>query len=179
MAEKWEDIEGYEGVYQVSDCGNVRSITHYDCNKRNRINGRILKPGRKENGYLQVTLCDKQGKKKIYYVHRLVMRAFVGECPDGCEVNHIDENKSNNCLCNLEYVSHKVNINYGSCIQKRSAKKMRAVQQFNKNGTYIREFSSTIEAEKETKIWHNNISSVCKGKTKTAGGYVWKYKEAE
>lgn len=175
--ETWKDIEGYNGVYQVSDYGNVRSTDHYDCNKRNRIAGRTLKPGRKNNGYLQVTLSDNFGEVKRYYVHRLVMNAFVGKCPEGYEVNHIDEDKENNALCNLEYVSHKENVNYGTNIKRRTEKNKKAIQQFSRDGIYISDFESTIEAEIKTGIWHNNISKVCKGKAKTAGGFVWKYKE--
>lgn len=179
MKEIWKDINGYNGVYQVSNFGNVRSNEHFDRNKRNRIAGRILRPGTKENGYLQVALRDNTGKPKNYYVHRLVMNAFAGECPDGCEVNHIDENKSNNHISNLEYVCHRTNINHGTNIYRRSIKSQKAVEQFSMDGVYITEFSSTIEAEIQTGIWHNNISKACKGKAKSAGGFIWKYKNGK
>ena len=179
MDEVWKDINGYSGVYQVSNFGRVRSIDHLDCNKRNRIKGRILKPGLKSNGYFQVALSDSTGKSKNYYVHKLVMETFVGECPKDCEINHIDENKTNNNVSNLEYVSHRININHGTNLWRRSQKHRKAIQQFSKDGIYMAEFPSTIDAEKETGIWHNNISKVCKGKAKTAGGFIWKYKWTE
>jgi len=124
-------------------------------------------------------LRDAYGKQKNHYVHRLVMETFIGECPDGCEVNHIDENKANNNISNLEYVTHKTNINYGSNIQRRTSKQSKPVAQYSCEGELIAEFSSTVDAEKETGIWHNNISKVCKGKAKTAGGFVWRYKWTE
>ena len=176
MTEEWRDIDGYDGIYQVSNLGNVRSVTHFDCNGRNRIAGRTLKPGTKANGYLQIRLSDKSGKSRNHYVHRLVMSAFVGKCPDCCEVNHIDENKANNNLDNLEYVTHKNNVNHGTNLYRQAKKHRKIVEQFSKSGLYIKEYSSTVEAEKETGIWHNNISKVCKGKAKTAGGFVWQYK---
>lgn len=179
MSEMWKDIKGYEGLYQVSNLGNVRSLEHLDKNKRNRIVGRVLKPGMKAYGYLQVGLRDGYGKQKNYYVHRLVMEAFVGECPDGCEVNHIDENKANNNISNLEYVTHKTNMNYGTNIQRRATKRRKAVVQYSWDGNVTAEYESTVEAEKATGVWHNNISKVCKGKTKTAGGFMWKYKRDE
>lgn len=179
MREQWEDIKGYDGVYQVSNLGRVKSIDHFDCNKRNRIKGRILKPAIKRNGYLQIALSDRTGKSKNYYVHKLVAEAFIGNCPKDCEVNHIDENKANNNVLNLEYVSHRININHGTNLLRSAQKRRKPVLQFEKGGEYIAEFSSTIEAEKETGVWHNNISKVCKGKAKTAGGFIWRYKWIE
>lgn len=176
MNEIWKDVDGYDGVYQVSNLGRVKSKDHFDCNRRNRIKGRILKPGIKRNGYMQVLLSDCTGKAKNHYVHKLVIEAFIGKCPKDCEVNHIDEDKSNNNVTNLEYVNHKTNISHGTAILRRTKKCRKAVQQFTKNGIYIADFASTIDAEKETGIWHNNISKVCKGKAKTAGGFIWKYK---
>lgn len=176
MGEVWKDINGYRGVYQVSNFGNIRSVDRLDCNKRNRIAGRIIRPGEKGNGYLQVSLVNAEGVRKNHYVHRLVMETFIGKCPDNCEVNHIDEDKKNNNLSNLEYVTHKTNINYGTGINRQVQRHKKAVEQYSINGIFITEYSSTIEAERQTGIWHNNISKVCKNKAKTAGGYVWRYK---
>lgn len=179
LKEIWRDITGYDGIYQVSNLGNVRSIEHIDCRKRNRIAGRVLKPGKKQNGYLQVVLKDETGKSKNYYVHRLVMKAFVGECPAEYEVNHIDENKSNNTLENLEYVTHRCNINHGTGKFRSAAKKGKPVEQYSTDDEWLAEYASTSEAERITGVWHNNISKACKRKVKTAGGYIWKYKEGK
>lgn len=176
MDEVWKDIKGYRGVYQVSNCGNIRSVDHYDRNGRNFIAGKLLRPGLKDNGYLQISLCNNTGKAKNHYVHRLVMETFIGECPDGYEVNHIDENKRNNNISNLEYVSHRININHGTNLLRSALKRRKAILQFSKDGIFLAEYSSTIEAEKETGVWHNNISKTCKGKARTAGGFIWKYK---
>lgn len=176
MQEIWKDINGYDGVYQVSNTGLVRSADHMDFKNRNRIKGRILKQGKKENGYMQVSLTDKNGKAKNYYVHRLVVNAFT-KCGDEYEVNHIDENKQNNTLENLECVQHKENVSYGTRLERIAKKHRKAVMQFDLDGKFINEFCSTVEAEKMTGVFHNNISAVCKRKVRTAGGFVWRYKE--
>lgn len=98
MEEVWKDIPNYEGLYEVSNFGNVYSV-------RKKIR---LKPGDNGYGYLSVVLC-KNGIQTNYKVHRLVMLAFIGEPPAGCEVNHIDGNKSNNRLDNLEYITSSEN----------------------------------------------------------------------
>ena len=107
--EIWKDIVGFEGVYQVSNLGNVRRIIFR--NKQvTKAQVTRMAPIVKDNGYVYVSLRNK-GIRKNHYVHRLVMSAFVGENVD-LEVNHIDFNRSNNVLSNLEYCTHKENINY-------------------------------------------------------------------
>lgn len=108
MKEIWKDIEGYEGCYQVSNFGNVKSLNYMHTGKE-----QILKLKTKKSGYLQVNLC-KDGKIKTYTIHRLVAKAFV-ENPDNLpQVNHIDEDKTNNRFDNLEWCDQKYNNNYGT-----------------------------------------------------------------
>lgn len=101
--EEWKSVVGYEGLYEVSDFGRVKSLP------RKWAKGGMLKPAPDEWGYSTVGLC-KNGKRKTNRIHILVMQTFNGECPEGCEVEHIDGNPSNNCLENLRYVTHKENM---------------------------------------------------------------------
>ena len=109
MTEIWKDIEGHEGVHQVSNLGNIRSIDHIDKNHRH-CKGKILKPRLIRRGYLQVTFRSY----KPLYVHRAVAMAFVPGYFDGAQVNHKDENKTNNNAENLEWCTRKYNANYGT-----------------------------------------------------------------
>lgn len=99
--EQWKNICGYEGVYSVSNLGNVRRELN---NGRNTISGRILVPAKSNKGYLRVSL-SKDGVKKDYSIHVLVATAFIGVCPENHEVNHKDGIKTNNKLSNLEYLT--------------------------------------------------------------------------
>jgi len=111
MQEVWKKIPNYDG-YLISNMGVVKSIDRLSSNGRH-LKGKILKALKTSGGYLSVSLC-KDGEDKHYAIHRLVMLAFVGECPKGMEINHIDENKQNNCLSNLEYVTPSENCNHGT-----------------------------------------------------------------
>lgn len=136
--EKWKTIKDYEGLYEVSNNGLVRSLNY----KRSGIVKELSQ--KNINGYLFVCLC-KEGKRKDFYVHRLVVEAFIGEIPKGLVVNHKDENPSNNNVDNLEICTYKYNNNYGSVKEristtltgiKRSPEtcaKMSAAKKGNKN----------------------------------------------
>jgi len=119
MQEVWKPVVGYEGLYEVSDAGRVRSLgrpykmrnSHkpevvMDCRKP----ARILKPGVKSNGYCQVMLYALDRSTWQPLVHRLVLEAFVGPCPDGMECNHINKQPYDNRLCNLEWITHAENM---------------------------------------------------------------------
>lgn len=118
MEEIWKDVVGYEGYYQVSNLGNVRGVDRYvietNTNKRKLIKGKMLTKHEKDNGYRQVNLT-KDGKTTFHYVHRIVMKAFkpLNDYTD-MEVNHIDYNRSNNELSNLEWTNHKDNVVHSS-----------------------------------------------------------------
>ena len=175
--EIWKDIEGYEGLYKVSNMGNVKSLKYGK--------ERILKAQDDGHGYLKVFLW-KDGKKKNCRVNRLVAIAFL-ENPDNLpEVNHKDENPKNNCADNLEFCDRVYNCNYGTRNQ-RVAEKLRGrkhtnnsklskpVIAINKINGLILEFSSTHEASRQTGTNQGNIVSCCSGKLKTAGNYYWMY----
>ena len=177
------DIENYENLYQISNLGRVYSL----------ISGKFLKPQKDKDNYRQVVLC-KNGKKKTYKIHRLVASAFIPNPLHLPQVNHKDENKTNNRVSNLEWMSHKENMNYGTrtermmrhpnwrasiekCLKAAHEKLSKSVLQFDKQGEFVNEYPSTWEAARQTKINQGDISQCCLGKRKSAGKYVWKYKE--
>lgn len=114
-SEEWRDIKGYEGLYQVSNLGRVKSLARHKKNrgKLQKVEETIRIPTVEKNGYARVDL-SKDGKRKMYCVHRLVAEAFVPNCENKPQVNHIDENRSNNNANNLEWVTNKENCNYGT-----------------------------------------------------------------
>lgn len=103
--ERWKSIKGYEGLYEVSDWGRVRSLNYGKV--------KVLSPIDNGKGYLRVMLC-KDGKKKQFLVHRLVWVSFRGTIPKGMQINHLNEDKSDNRLSNLEMVTAKQNVNHGT-----------------------------------------------------------------
>lgn len=166
MKEIWLPINGYEGLYEVSSFGRVRSLNYSRTGQT-----RILVSAQKKNGYLQVGLF-KNRKRKNYKVHRLVAEAFIPNWFDDKQVNHIDEDKTNNRVENLEWCSAKYNINYGT----RNEKLSKIVLQFSKTGEFIKEWSSIMEAERNG-FNNGNIVSCCRGKRKSHKGFIWRYKE--
>lgn len=113
--EQWRPVNGYEGLYEVSSLGRVKSLNYNHTGRE-----KILKSGKHRDGYLQVDLC-KNGKRKMFRVHRLVAEAFLPNHEGLPEVNHRNEDKTNNCVSNLEWCSSKYNTNYGSRNKKIAA----------------------------------------------------------
>ena len=122
--EEWRDIKGYEGLYQVSNEGRVKSLdrivtanSRWGKTRKMMFKGRDVKQFIGENGYFKVSLC-KNGKPISKDVHRLVYEAFNGKILDNMQVNHIDENKTNNTLSNLNLLTPKENTNWGTAIER-------------------------------------------------------------
>lgn len=114
MIEEWRPVEGYEGLYEVSNTGRVRSFDRYVKGKSYRLHkGKVLSPGKNSRGYLSAVL-SYNGKHKSITVHRLVAQAFLPNPDNLPEINHKDEDKTNNSVDNLEWCDHKYNNNYGS-----------------------------------------------------------------
>ena len=181
MAELWLPVAGYEGLYEVSNQGRVRSLprnvkTHRG--KGYRVSpGRILSPASSGCGYVEVEL-SKDGIRKKLLIHRLVASAFIDN-PDGFpQVNHKDENKMNNCVENLEWCTAKYNANYGTGFlrakPKMSEAKKKKVAKCE-NGVIIAIYSSIGEAAKSVCSDPGHIGKCCNKKQKTSAGYQWKY----
>ena len=173
--EIWKDIKGFEGIYQVSNLGRVKSLERIDA-LGHRLKEKILKPHPNGNGYYNVGLC-KNSVRKFYQVHRLVYEAFNGQIPEGLQVNHINEIKTDNRLENLNLMTPKENCNYGSRNERRAKKQSKVVLQFTLDNILVKEYPSVRQAERETGFSHGDISACCNGKRKTAHGYKWQYKE--
>lgn len=169
MKEIWKDIEGYEGLYQVSNLGRVKRLKGKYMSKE-----RILKPCENNTGYLQVHLC-KNSKSKFYKVHRLVALAFIQNPENKQQVNHIDETKLNNVVSNLEWVTAKENNNHGTRIERSiisNQKKVKAIDIANGEYNY---YESLKACGMELGIEPSSITKQLKGKLKQTGGYVFEY----
>lgn len=179
--EYWKDIDGYEGIYQVSNLGRVRSLNRYIDNRGTQqlIKGKIYIGNNNGNGYLYINLC-KSGKITRKATHRLVAEAFIDNPNNLPQVNHKDENKQNNCVDNLEWCDAKFNANYGTRnkrmknnIIKKYSKK---VIQYDLDGNFIREFNSIEDTAKHFNVTSQSINRCCKGKLKRCKNYIFKFK---
>lgn len=192
--EEWRDIIGYEGLYQVSSQGRVRSVDRYINYKNTGVSlrkGRILKPKTDKDGYLIVNLSSN-GKIKTHKVHRLVAQAFIPNPHNYPCVNHKDENPKNNCVDNLEWCTVAYNNNYGTKLERQtiSFKKgehhryygenpnAKPVIQYDKDGNIIKEFDCIKSAAEYYNICCQVIWLNINGKTKTCHNSVWKFKKA-
>ena len=168
--EIWKDVIGFEGKYQVSNLGNVRSLNY----KRLGIIKEIS-PETDLNGYLCVTLYAGHCEQHRKMVHRLVAETFLLNPSNLPQVNHKDENKKNNKLDNLEWCNAKYNINYGTGHQKtvKAALENQAftVKCLDDNREYI----SARDAARDKNTQHSGILRCCRGERKTAGGYHWAF----
>ena len=178
--EVWRDIPNYEGLYRVSNLGRVKSLERIDALGRKRKE-RILKPQLNHNGYYLIGLC-KNSIVKQYLVHRLVYEAFNGTIPEGYEINHLDERPVNNRLENLNLMTHKENINFGTGIERChnqliNGKCSKSVLQFTLDDIFVKEYPSIMQVERETGFGNRHICECCKGKLKTAYGFKWRYKQ--
>ena len=173
MSEVWRDIEGYEGLYQVSNQGRVKSLERKDRLGRT-VKERILKPGVVGSGYLMISLCTG-GKQKMFSVHRLVCQAFHENPDNKPQVNHINEDKTDNRACNLEWSTAKENMNHGTHNERVAKARSKPVGQYTRYGDLVKVWPSTQEAERQAGFNHGNISEVANGNRKTACGFIWKY----
>ena len=180
IGEVWRPIPNYEGFYEVSNMGKVRSVYRYR---------RVLKPMISNTGYERVDLF-KNRRREQFSVHRLVAMAFIDNPNAKPFVNHKDEHKLNNSADNLEWVTHVENCRYGTAITRRtehldySKRRInnagqilacsKPIIQYDKSGNYIREWKSATECSKETGFSISGIRSVVRGKRNSIFGYVFK-----
>lgn len=179
--EIWKDISGYEGLYQVSNLGNVKSM---NWGGRGYSKNLYLKPHNK--GYLQVEL-KKDGKRKMFVVHRLVAQAFIQNPNNFPIVNHKDENKTNNSAENLEWCDYKYNVRYSLLLrgiapgEKKKPTRRNSklagfrVIQLDLFGNVIREWNNSREIFLTTGMSDWSISECCRGNRKKAYGFIWRY----
>lgn len=211
--EEWRPVKGYEGLYEVSSFGRVRSLDRW-VRFRNTTSfkkGQILKQRLHKLGYYILRLANNQGIRASHQVHRLVMSAFVPNPDNLPMVNHRNEVKTSNYPDNMEWCDAKYNVNYGTCVMRGVAKRKgmkrtketcekisisnmgkkrspetckilrekssKPVLQCDLEGRLIAEWESMKVAQQILGIWSANISKCCKGKVKTAGGFIWRYKK--
>lgn len=187
---EWREIDGFPN-YMVSNTGEIKSLNYNKTGKE-----KVLIPHKLSNGYLGINLYDNDKKSCYLLIHRLVAQAFLPN-PNGCRIiNHKDENRSNNSVNNLEWCSHKYNLNYGNRNSKLSNSLTNnpffsiPVPQYSKTREFLKEFPSIAEAARTVnngniKAAVTNILKCCNGvadtqfgtvKRKTAYGYIWKFK---
>ena len=171
--ELWRDIRGYENLYEASNWGRIRSL------KYGKV--RILKPVKTKDGYLRVVL-HKDGIAKTFLVHRLVWETFNGTIPDGHEINHINEDKTDCSLVNLNLLTHKANSDWGTRNKRISEKNTngklsQAVLQLTYPGLeFMCEWPSIHEAARNG-FSQSHVSACCRGERKSHKGVTFRYKE--
>lgn len=204
----WKDIKGYEGLYQVSNLGNIKSmprtiVTNNRFGKMTKYTkSREIKPHlNKKTGYYQVHL-SKNKKTKMFLLHRLVAETFIPNMDNKPQINHINANKTDNRIENLEWCTSSENIKHAfannlshsnfkvQCGSKHhffgkhhsieSKQKMKEshykkIIQYDKNNKLIKIWNGIKQIEEELNINNGNISQCCRSKRKTAGGYIWRY----
>ena len=178
LNEIWKDVTGYEGFYQVSNYGRVKSLKYRKKNEEHLLRQQAY-------DYKRVQLW-RNGKCKFAQVHRLEYEAFYGPIPENMQVNHINEDKYDNRLENLNLLSLQDNLNWGTA-RERSAKKRyntkaygmgsKTIMQYDLEGNFIQEWPSQKEIQRALGFLQSNISAVCINKAKTAYGYKWKFKD--
>lgn len=170
--EIWKDVKDYEGLYQVSNKGQIKRTKHTRSNGRGyyTVNERILSTHLNNKGYKIITLC-KNNKVKTHILHRLIAEAFIPNPDNLPQINHKDENKTNNDIKNLEWCTHKYNNNYGTKNNRTALKRGKPVI-CEETGVI---YTSLHDAERKTGVDYRNIHACCSGRYKTSGGYHWKY----
>lgn len=201
MEEVWKAVVGYEGLYQVSNLGRVRSCDKLFWNGKTfaKMKARVLKPFLDGGGYLCISLSNKSHKNKKYKVHRLVAFAFLPNKNNYPIINHKDENKTNNFVfinndgsvdeskSNLEWCTYSYNIKYGTgmtrmveSIRRRNGgiwNRQQAVCQFDLNGNFIAKFASATDAAKANNITRKNVTTCCNNQVSYSKGYIWLYEK--
>lgn len=186
--EVWKDIKGYEGFYQVSNLGRVKSLKRKVYAGRGRTRWqyeRIMSDSKTNgNGYKIVTL-NKKSKEKNKYIHRLVAEAFLENPHNYKYINHKDENKFNNCVENLEFCTAQYNCTYNNAHVKRGLRfrnnliNSKKIYQLDEENNIIKEYPSAAEAGRQLGITSSSIGACLKGLQQHSAGYKWKYADEE
>lgn len=183
MTEEWRDIVGFEGYFQISNMGNIRSLDRYIEYKNGKKilrKGKNIRPVKCSNGYYEAQM-SRDGKRTVMLLHRAVAQAFIPNPNNLPEVNHKDENIANNCVDNLEWCTSKYNANYGTRNQRNfekvNKKQQKPVNQLTLSGEFIKRWDGICQASRSLGICDSQIIRVCKHKprSETAGGFKWEY----
>ena len=162
----WKNIKGYEGFYQISDEGQVKSLIGKEA--------KLISCTRLKSGYIDFGLC-KDKKKYHHLAHRLVGIAFLNNPNNLPEINHKDENKSNNNVDNLEWCTSKYNSNYGTGIARSAKAKEKKTNQLTRDNKFIKSWVSQTVASNSLGIPRAHICSCCNGNRATTGGFKWEH----
>jgi hypothetical protein len=189
MKEIWKDINGYEGMYQISNLGRVKSLARIVERQNNHdlfVRERILTNGTYLNGYKYARL-HRGGQTKNELIHRLVASAFIENKENLPFVNHKDETKDNNVINNLEWCTREYNMNYGTCrarikknvdLIKRGNAIKKPIKQLDADGNIIKNWDSSFDAETHfAGKFTGNISKCLRGRQEKSYGYKWQYAE--
>lgn len=181
LNEEFRDIKGYEGQYQVSNYGRIKSLCRLSKCKNEKykiIKEKILRVNYGTNKYAIVTF-SKNKKIKTFEIHRLVAEAFIPN-PDNLPcVNHRNEIKNDNRIENLEWCTYSYNNSYNGKAKKINEERKKPVLQFNLKGKLLKEYNSITEASLKTKYDKTTISKCCNNIIKKSKKYLWKFKESE
>lgn len=180
MNEEWRDIQGYEGLYQVSNLGRVKSLSQEICITEK--SGRTYKYTKAEcirtpgicKGYCNIPLT-LNGKRTTHYVHRLVATAFIPNPQNLPEINHKDRNPLNNDVKNLEWCTRYYNTHYDNAIERQHATISKGVRQKRLDGTVVAEYQSICEASRQTGFCKSSIARVANGQFCQSRGFIWEY----
>lgn len=174
MQEEWKWVSEYEGIYEISNKGRLRSY------RRDKVNGYLLSNRNSKGWYLTVNLF-KNGTKRTKRIHVLVAESFIGKIPPGYHVHHIDDNKQNNVVTNLEIIHPQIITGMSNY---NKFKRPKHILQYDTEGHFIAEYANGEIASRLTGVCQRNILQVANGEEykpgkirKQAGGFVWKLKE--
>lgn len=183
--EIWKPVVGYEGRYEVSNLGRVRSVDHKYTRPHFRtgapteysVKGRVIYQYCKKDTTTYNVRLSKGPTVKTHAVHRLVAQAFIPNPDNLPEVNHMDENRHNNRADNLEWCTGDYNLHYGTHIDRSAAGHWKKILQCDMQGNVIREFNSITQAANTFGVTIQAISRVLIGKNRQCRGFLWKYKD--
>ena len=175
--ENWKDVEGYEGLYQVSNLGNIKSLNYLHTGK-----AKNMKKYFHNSGYLAVDLW-KKGKGERRFVHKLVAESFIANPNNYSIVNHIDGNKLNNYASNLEWCTQQHNVQEGFKLGRKGSflgkfgekhNRSKEILQLDLYGNIIKKWSCASEVQRKLGFGQANIRNCCVGRCKTSYGFIWR-----
>lgn len=186
-AEIWRDIPGYEGYYQASTLGNIRSVSRTVKSTSRNSNTYIKKlesvilsqaTNDKVNYKQKIVILSIEGKHRTCVVARLIAATFIPNPNNLPQINHKDEDPTNNKVSNLEWCDSNYNNNYGlRSLRESNTKTKYRINQYDKSGEFIKTWRNSKDIQRELGINHSSVLQCCRGERKQAGGFIWKFDE--